>query len=227
MHWQASAKDQPLSGGYLAPLRGIEPRYCTNRQVRRSPTRGVQCSGVATSRPDSNRDRKTLDSGVHRTSTEEGPTFPSQSPRLSTLRMTPWPDSIPADRQEALPPVYPWLAGLHSPVPDLLRVLFSACPSTPHNVIHKILHSGWRRWQCATSHSHGERSLEAITGLPESSALARRDHSLSSLHPFAYTGRLVRQPHSESELHLHQPLYCFLKPIRLHPCYRLRLGFGL
>lgn len=36
-------------------------------------------------------------------------------------------------------PVIPWLAGLHSPVPDLLRVLCSACPSTPHNAIHEKL----------------------------------------------------------------------------------------
>lgn len=57
--------------------------------------------------------------------------------------MTLWPDSIPADQQEALPPVYPWLAGLHSPVPDLLRVLCSAFPSTPHNAIHeKLLRAG-------------------------------------------------------------------------------------
>jgi hypothetical protein len=46
-----------------------------------------------------------------------------------------------------------------------------------------------------------------ITGLPKSSTLARRDHSLSSLHPIAYTASLVRPTHSESELHTPEPLF--------------------
>lgn len=68
-------------------------------------------------------------------------------------------------------------------------------------------YSSWGVWRCATSHSHGERSLDTITGLPETSALARRDHSLSSLHPIAYTGLRVRPPHSESELHTPELLW--------------------